>query len=315
MIPSGENPFHGIYVATLTPFREDGGIDEAVLEAHFGRYAGVPGLAGILCNGHAGENFLLTRAERRRVVEIAAATLGKTHVIVSGVVTEATEEAAAEARDAAAAGADCVLVFPPFSWALSQDDRMAVTHHRRIGEVCAIPLMLYQAGVASALAYRPEVLAQLACLPGVVGIKEGSWESNAYDRHRRLVQSIAPHVAVMASGDEHLLSCFVAGSDGSLVSLAVLMPEAIVALDQAVRRGDLAGAQALHRRIQPLANAIYGAAPGCLATARLKACMTLTGAWRNGAPRPPITPLPASELARLRAALVQAGVIGDDGGA
>ena len=313
MIPSRENPFHGIYVATLTPFREDGGIDEDVLEAHFGRYASVPGIAGILCNGHAGENFLLTRAERRRVVEIAADVLGKTHVVVSGVVTEATEEAAADARDAAEAGADCVLVFPPFSWALSQDDRMAVTHHRRIGEVCGIPLMLYQAGVSSALSYRPEILGQLVRIPNVVGIKEGSGESNTYDRNRRLVKSIAPHVAVMASGDEHLLSCFVAGSEGSLVSLAVLIPEAIIALDEAVRRGDLAVAQTLHRRIQPLANAIYGETPGCLATARLKACMTLTGEWHNGAPRPPITPLPRSELARLHAALVKADVIREDG--
>ncbi|HTW28722.1 MAG TPA: dihydrodipicolinate synthase family protein [Acetobacteraceae bacterium] len=313
MIPSHDAPFHGIYVSTLTPFRADGQIDEDLLAAHFRRYAAVPGIAGVLCNGHAGENFLLSRAERRRVTEIAATLLGATHVIVAGVIAEATEEAAAHARDAAEAGADCVLVFPPFSWALSQDDRMAVTHHRRIGEACGIAMMLYQAGVASALAYRPRVLAELVTLPNVVGIKEGSWESNAYDRNRRLVKSIAPHVAVMASGDEHLLSCFVLGSEGSLVSLAVLMPDEIVALDRAVRQGDLATARALHHRIQPLANAIYGEAPAGLATARLKACMTLTGDWRNGAARPPVTPLPEAELARLRAALLEAGVIQRDG--
>jgi 4-hydroxy-tetrahydrodipicolinate synthase len=313
VIPSHDHPFHGIYVSTLTPFRADGPIDEDVLGAHFRRYAAVPGIAGVLCNGHAGENFLLTRAERRRVTEIAAAVLGRTHVIVSGVVAEATEEAAEHARDAVEAGADCVLVFPPFSWALSQDDRMAVTHHRRIGEVCGIPMMLYQAGVSSALAYRPNVLAALVTIPNVVGIKEGSWESNAYDRNRRLVKSVAPDVAVMASGDEHLLSCFVVGSEGSLVSLAVLMPTEIVALDQAVRQGDLATSRRLHRRIQPLANAIYGEAPAGLATARLKACMTLTGEWRNGAPRPPITQLPSGEMDRLRAALVEAGVIQGDG--
>lgn len=313
MIPSRDDPFHGIYISTLTPFRVDGQIDEDVLAAHFRRYATVPGITGILCNGHAGENFLLTRAERRRVTEIAVTILGPTHVIISGVVAEATEAAAAHARDAAEAGADCVLVFPPFSWALSQDDRMAVTHHRRIGEVCGIPMMLYQAGVASALAYRPGVLAELVTLPNVVGIKEGSWESNTYDRNRRLVKSIAPHVAVMASGDEHLLSCFIVGSEGSLVSLAVLMPKEIVALDRAVRQGDIAVAQALHRRIQPLANAIYGEAPAGLATARLKACMTLTGEWRNGAARPPITPLPERELTRLRTALRGAGVIRSDG--
>lgn len=309
MIPSHDHPFHGIYVATLTPFCADGSIDEGMLAAHFRSFADVPGIVGILCNGHAGENFLLSREERRRVTQIAAETIGRSHIIVSGVVSEATEEAARDAQDAAQAGADCVLVFPPFSWALSQDGRMAVTHHRRIGEVCGLPLMLYQAGASSALAYRPEVLAELVQLSGVVGIKEGSWESNRYDQNRRLVQKAAPHVAVMASGDEHLLSCFVVGSEGSLVSLAVLMPGEIVALDQAVRQGDLAAARALHARIQPLANAIYGTAPAGLATARLKACMALTGAWTNAAPRPPITSLPDGEIAMLRTALMEAGLI------
>ena len=309
MIPATDTPFHGIYVATLTPFRADGQIDQPVLAEHFRSVARVPGIAGVLCNGHAGENFLLTREERRQVTEIAHETIGASHIIVAGVVAEATEEAALHARDAADAGADAVLVFPPFSWALSQDDRMAVTHHRRIAEVCGIPLMLYQAGVASALAYRPEVLAELVQIPNVVGVKEGSWESNAYDRNRRLVQAVAPHVAMMASGDEHLLSCFVVGSEGSLVSLAVLMPAEIVALDRAVRDGDLATARALHARIQPLANAIYGHAPGGLATARLKACMVLTGAWTHGSPRAPVTDLPPSEIARLRDALVAAGLL------
>jgi 4-hydroxy-tetrahydrodipicolinate synthase len=311
VIPSHEHPFHGIYVATLTPFRADGAIDAPLLEAHFRSFADIPGIVGVLCNGHAGENFLLSREERTLVTEIAATALGRTHIIVAGVVAEATEEAALHARDAADAGADVVLVFPPFSWALSQDAQMAVTHHRRIADACGRPLMLYQAGVSSAMAYPPEVLEALVQLPGVVGIKEGSWESNRYDQNRRLVQKVAPHVAMMASGDEHMLSCFVVGSEGSLVSLAVLMPREIVALDRAVREGDLATARALHARIQPLANAIYGRAPGGLATARLKACMALLGLWENPLPRPPITALPAEEIAALRAALTEAGLMAE----
>lgn len=309
MIPSHENPFHGIYVATLTPFLADGRIDEPRLAAHFRSYAEIPGIVGLLCNGHAGENFLLSREERRRVVEIAADAVGDRLIIVSGVVAEATEEAAEHAQDARDAGADSVLVFPPFSWALSQDRHMAVTHHRAIASACGLPLMLYQAPVSSAMAYRPEVLDDLVRMPGVVAIKEGSWESNRYEQNRRLVQKAAPYVAVMASGDEHMLSCFVLGSEGSLVSLAVLMPREIVALDRAVREGDLATARALHGRIQPLANGIYGRAPGGLATARLKACMGLLGLWPNPAPRAPVTALPEGEIVLLRAALIEAGLM------
>ena len=310
MIPNTDRPFAGIYVATLTPFRHDGSIDEAVLAEHFRTVTAEPGILGVLCNGHAGESFLLTRQERRRVVEIAAEAIGRTHVVVSGVLAEASDEAALHGADAAGAGADAVLVFPPFSWALSQDDTMAVTHHERIAAASRIPMMLYQAGVSSAMAYRPDVLERLVRLPSVVGIKEGSWESAAYDRHRAIVARAAPHVAMMASGDEHLLSCFALGSEGSLVSLAALMPAEIVALDRAVERGDLAAARALHARIQPLATVIYGLAPTGHATARLKACMVLLGRWANGATRPPITGVSPAEIAALREALARAGLAG-----
>jgi 4-hydroxy-tetrahydrodipicolinate synthase len=310
LIPAKTNPFRGIYAATLTPFLKNGLIDEERLAEHFLSVTSEPGIAGVLCNGHAGENFLLTRKERRRVTEIAAEAIGETHIIVSGVLCEASIEAAQHAEDAMDAGADALLVFPPFSWALSQDADMAVTHHRAIASATGAPMMLYQAGVTSQLAYRPEVLSKLVEISGVVGIKEGSWESNAYDRNRRLVKTIAPHVDVMASGDEHLLSCFAIGSDGSLVSLAAIMPAEIVALDRAVQDGDLEKARALHERIQPLANAIYGTQPSGWATPRLKACMVLLGHWPNGSPRAPITDLPPSEISRLRLALVNAGMTG-----
>ncbi|PTW62582.1 4-hydroxy-tetrahydrodipicolinate synthase [Breoghania corrubedonensis] len=309
MTPAGEHPYRGIYAATLTPFLSDGQIDEDALRAHFLSVTAEPGIVGVLCNGHAGECFLLSREERRRVTEIAAETIGATHIIVCGILAEATQEAAAQAGDAAQAGADVALVFPPFSWALSQDDSMAVTHHDTIAKASGLPLMIYQAGVSSKLAYTPEVLASLAVLPGVVGIKEGSWESNTYERNRRLVAELAPHVEVMASGDEHLLSCFVQGSTGSIVSLAAIMPADIVALDRAVQTSDLKTAIEIHRRIQPLANAIYGLAPSGHATARLKMAMELLGRWKNGAARPPITALKEEEMNMLRNALDGAGLL------
>lgn len=310
MIPSHARPFRGIYAATLTPLDHHDRIDEDLLAAQFIELAGHDGIVGILCNGHAGEVFLLDRAERRRVVEIARASIGDRAIIVSGILAENSREAQCQAADAQEAGADALLVFPPFSWALSQEVEMVVRHHRMIAAAANMPMMLYQAGVgAGRMAYPPATLARLVALPQVVGIKEGSWESGTYDAHRRLVAAVAPHVEMMASGDEHLLSCFALGSDGSLVSLAVLMPDEIVALDRAVARGDMETARAMHARIQPLANAVYGTAPGGFATVRLKTCMELLGRWPLGHGRPPIGALNDAERQRLCAALVQAGLL------
>ncbi|NYZ16516.1 dihydrodipicolinate synthase family protein [Azospirillum sp. RWY-5-1] len=310
MIPDTNAPFDGVYVATVCPMRPDFAIDEDALAAHLQDAMATPGMRGVLINGHAGENFMLSREEKRRVVAIAHATIGDRAVIVSGLNAEGSLEAQRHAADARDAGADALMVFPPFSWALSQDADMAVTHHRMIAEAAPGPLMLYQAGVrAGTMAYTHDALARLVQIPGVVGIKEGSWEAAAYEANRRLVKAVAPQVSVMASGDEHLLTCFVVGSEGSLVSLAVLVPDAIVGLERAVLAGDLERARGHHSVIQPLARAIYGTAPGGLATARLKCCLKMVGKLRHDVMRPPIGPLPDHEVAMLRSALTTAGLL------
>jgi len=309
MIPQQPNAFHGIYAATLCPLLDDGRIDETTLARHLEANAFVPGMKGLLINGHAGENFSLSREEKRRVTEIAFEVCGERSLLVCGINAEDSLEAQRHVDDAKAARADAVLVFPPFSWALSQDARMAATHHRIANANARMPLMLYQAGVnAGALGYRPEVLTELAQMPHVVGVKEGSWEAAAYEANRRLLKRVAPHVAVMASGDEHLLTCFAIGSEGSLVSLAAVVPELVIELGLAMERGDLAEARRLNERIYPLAKAIYGTAPGGYATARLKTCLKLLGRFPSDAMRPPIGPLPRDEVAALERALVEAGV-------
>ena len=97
-----------------------------------------PGIVGVLCNGHAGENFVdhprreAPRGRRRR-----SATVGRQRIVVAGVNQESSREAAAEAREAREAGADALMVFLPNAFALAQDDAMAERHHRIVAE--AVP--------------------------------------------------------------------------------------------------------------------------------------------------------------------------------
>ena len=203
-----------------------------------------------------------------------------------------------------------MLIFPPFSWGLSQDADVALRHHRIATETSALPLFLYQAGVrAGTMAYTLGVLERLVQLPNVIGIKEGSWETSAYEAHQRLVQRVAPHVLMMASGDEHLFSCFALGTAGSQVSLACVAPEFITGLYQAMQAGDLATARTWNDRIYPLAKAVYGTAPGGHATARLKTCLKLLGRIPDDRMRAPMGPLPDDEVAMLRTALQAAGLL------
>ncbi len=297
---------HGVHAATVCPMRPDFTIDEAALARHVVTVARSDGIAGLLINGHAGENTLLDRAETRRVVEVVREAVGPAVFLTSGVNAECSLHAAALARDAEAAGADAVLVFPPNGWALSQDTETAAIHHRHVAGACGLPIVLYQAPVrAGAMPYPPELLAALAADPRVIGVKEGSWEVAAYEANRRAVHAVRPDLAVLGSGDEHLLTSWLIGSEGTQVSLAAIVPEAVTRLWQAASSGDWPHARALHEALYPLAVAIYRDAPAGRATSRLKACLHLLGRLEHDVARPPLMKLPAEDYHRLERALHQ----------
>lgn len=311
MIPEGPARFHGIYPSTVLPMRgADFAPDWEAYARHTAHCALRPGIVGVLMNGHAGENFVLTRAEKRRAVEVTVATVGTARIVVAGVNAESSLEAAEEAREARTAGADAIMVFLPNAFALAHTTEMALLHHATIARaVPGMPIFLFQAHhAAGRMGFEPETLAALLDMPQVVGIKEGSWEVDRYDALRRQVKAKRPDVAVCGSGDEHLLACMVHGSDGSLVSLADILPDEIVALDAAVRANDLPRAREMHEKLEPLAEAIYGAPPGGRATARLKFCLAEMGVIPDPALRPPQPPVTGPEAAMLRLALRESGL-------
>src|SRR5256714_7976918 len=122
--------FSGIMPATLLPFTADLEIDEPAYRRHLRWLADTRGVTGIVANGHAAEVSSLTRDERKRALAIALDEVGDRCPIVAGVYSDSTREAVELAKDAKAAGAKGVLVFPPtlFMWGAQVKPDMAVKH-------------------------------------------------------------------------------------------------------------------------------------------------------------------------------------------
>jgi 4-hydroxy-tetrahydrodipicolinate synthase len=124
----------------------------------------------------------------------------------------------------------------------------------------------------------------------------------------RTLQSLPRPVSVLTTHSAWLLSSLVLGCDGLLSGSGSVIADLQSALFQAVRRNDLAEARRLNDRIEPLARVFYSE-PWVDMHNRMKEALVLLGRLPRAVVRPPLVKLEGAEIARIRQALIDAGLI------
>lgn len=107
---------HRRYVAVLLPFDESFKLDEQAYRRYVRYFSDDPRFAregGLCINPEAGEIFYLSRAEKRRVLEIAMEEAHGKLPIIAGTWALTTEETVETAKDCKALGVDGIFVTPP----------------------------------------------------------------------------------------------------------------------------------------------------------------------------------------------------------
>ena len=266
--------FKGIYAANIVPLGSDKSVDTENLIKHVKEISNVEGIRGLLVNGHAGENFTLSADEQIQVLKIIKENIKKESLIISGVNFEDPQKAADIAKEMLDSGANAILIFPPYSWSQGINTQMIYEHHKIISDAVNGPIFIYQSSINSGyLSYSKEILSELTKLKNIIGIKEGSWNTESYIENFKFLKNINQNFLIMASGDEHIYPCFKYASDGSQVSLAAIVPEKIVELITNIENKNFDLAQELDKKLLILAQNIYGKYPPSFATARIKYCL------------------------------------------
>lgn len=319
-----ENPWSGVFAATLCPFNADYSIDAEGLRAYARYLAEVDGMKGLVCNGHTGEVMGLRTAERAEVTRIFAEEVGrrsetspnekttpnkKRVKIVSGVCTEGSFEAIDHALAAKEAGADAILLMPPHHWLrFGRDSRTAVGFFADVAAGAAMPLIVHQYPDWTKACYSLDEMLAMTEIPQVVAIKMGTRNMARLGHDYRVLKAKAPDIPILTCHDEYLLASLLAGADGALVGFAGFVPELIVALVRAALAGDLAQAQEVQESVYPLARLVYRfGEPSSDAHQRMKAAMTLQGRFPSMVVRPPLRPLSDADMARIKQELTAAG--------
>jgi 4-hydroxy-tetrahydrodipicolinate synthase len=303
---------HGVIPAVLLPFHEEFSIDEASFRAHLRDVAAVEGLSAITVNAHSTEVGSCTFDEQQRVLAIAGETIGDKLPIVNGIWADGSLEAARIAKMAEAGGASALLVFPPAPFTLGQSPAMALGHVRHIADATDLPLIVFQYPLAIGQGYPKETLLKMCEeVPSICAIKD--WIGNVphHEWHIRTLQSLPRPVNVLTTHSAWLFSSLVLGCNGLLSGSGSVIADLQAQLFRAVQRNDLAEAKRLNERIAPTARAFY-ADPFVDMHNRMKEALVLMGKLPRAVVRPPLVKLERAEIARIGAALVEAGLLSEE---
>lgn len=284
------DPFKGILPAMQVPFRPDLSIDEAELRQFTEWLVGHKGIGGLVTNGHTGEVWGLSPAERAEVTRIVADQAGDRLPTVSGINCESISEACEHAQMAKEAGAKGLLIMPPHIWLrFGMREEHVIDYFTEIGKAVDINLVVHVYPAWTKATYSEELLAALVKIPQVRTVKLGTREMSKYQRDIEAIRGAGTGATILTCHDEYLLPSMVQGVDGALVGFASFIPDMITALYQAVQDGDLKTAQELQWRINPLKHVVYAAGePSSDAHARMKVAMVLAGRFNSMTVRPPI---------------------------
>jgi 4-hydroxy-tetrahydrodipicolinate synthase len=299
----------GVIPAVLLPFENDLSIDEASFRKHLRDVATVEGLSAVTINAHSTEVASCTFEEQRRVLEIAQDEIGGRLPLVNGIWADGSLEAARIARMAAQGGASALLVFPPAPFTLGQSPAMALAHFKRIADATDLPLIVFQYALATGQGYPKDTLLKLCEeVPTIRAIKD--WIGNVphHEWHIRTLQNLDPPVNVLTTHSSWLLSSLVLGPNGVLSGSGSVIADLQARLFRAVQSNDLKEAKRLADRIEPTARVFY-ADPFVDMHNRMKEALVLLGKLPRALVRPPLVKLERAEIAHIRTALIEAGLL------
>lgn len=303
---------HGVIPAVLLPFHDDLSIDEAGFRQHLREVAAVEGLSALTINAHSTEVGSCTFAEQRRVLELAQDEVGARLPLVNGIWADGSLEAARLARMADEGGASALLVFPPGPFTLGQSPEMVLAHFKRIADATDLPLIAFQYPLAGGQGYPKDTLLRLCEeVPSVRAIKDWIGHVPHHEWHVRTLQNLPRPVNVLTTHSAWLFPSLVLGCSGLLSGSGSVIAGLQAALFRAVKRDDFAEARRINDRIEPLMRVFY-AEPFVDMHNRMKEALVLLGRLPHAVVRPPLVKIGASEIARIRAALVAAGLLDKD---
>lgn len=279
--------FGTVLTAAVTPFDAAGAVDEAAF-VRILEHLAATGSDGAVIAGTTGEASTLTDEEHLRVVELAVQERPDGFTIIAGTGSNDTHHACMLTEKASALGVDAVLSVTPYY--NRPPRRGIIRHYEEIDKATGVPIIVYNIPVRTGTDMPNDLLAELAQLENVVGVKQSNNDNLA----------LVDGLQLYAGNDEVFAQVLdMGGSGGILTASHVVGPEFRRMVDEPENRDEI------NESLIPLFEAL-AVAPAATSD---KAALNLMG-LPGGHVRLPYVDADESEIATIRTALEQRGLVG-----
>ena len=289
-------PVGVMLTAMVTPFADDGSLDVAGAQRLAVHLVDVLGNDGLVVNGTTGEAPTTTDAEKATVVRAVKEAVGDRARVIAGVGTYDTVHSVHLAQEAAAAGADGLLVVSPY---YSRPPQAGLIHHfRTVADATELPVITYDIPKRTGVAIEVETLVRLAEHPRIVANKDAKGDLEAAQ------WAMARCDLGWYSGDDILnLPLLAVGANGFISVVGHVVADRIRRMAEVFHGGDVCEAIGMNRALLPVYSGIFRT-QGVILT---KAALRLQG-LPAGPVRSPLVDATADQVEQLERDLRDGGV-------
>ncbi len=246
-------PLRGIIPPLVTPLLDRDTLDVAGLERLI-EHILAGGVHGLFILGTTGEAPSLSYRLRYELIELVCRQVkGRVPVLV-GITDTSFVESVNVARKAQDAGAQAVVLAPPYYFPAGQSELLEYLKH--LTPELPLPVFLYNMPSYTKLVFEPETIRAAAEFPGIVGIKDSSGNMIYFRRLQSLLKENA-EFSLLIGQEELLAEAVLLGGHGCVCGGANLIPELYVDLYNAAFSKDLPKVESLHKKVMHLSTTIY----------------------------------------------------------
>lgn len=304
----------GLYPATITPFKADLSVDYDALRRHLSETAQTPGVKGLAVNAGLAEILQLSDEEKKKILALARSVMKPGQILISGIEGRGPI-AVQDGLLAKAAGADALLVLPPFDVRpyrrLAQNPDSVYGFFKMLDEQVDLPMIIFQYPDPSGCAYSIPALVKAATLKNVVGLKAAC---GTVTRYVQLWEALHDKISVLGALDSPpLLGMILHGVHGALIGIGVINTPKWVELIDAAMNNDAATATQIHRDFCiPIMNGVFENQEPSSPTSEVacvKEALVQLGQIPNSLVRRPAVDVTDLHRAHVKNALVAVGLL------